>query len=139
MRTIEKNIIQVLEELKDANYMTWDNFSLSVRDSVYKDRETIQYKLWNNIIFEYNRKENTYYFSFCGYSTNTTKNRLNAILNAFFDASITQKNYKLVLNWDNQNYFINETNIYCIKNHKLYKKSFESLSSVVEVLPIENN
>ena len=57
MRKIEKNIIQVLEELKDANYMTWDNFSLSVRDSIYKNREKIQYKLWNNIIFEYNRLE----------------------------------------------------------------------------------
>ena len=64
MRKIEKNIIHVLEELKDVNYMTRDNFSLSVRDSINKDRETIQYKLWNNIIFEYNRKENTYYFSF---------------------------------------------------------------------------
>ena len=79
MRAIEKNIIQVLEELKDADYMAWDNFSLSVRDSIYKDWETIKYKLWNNTIFEYNRKENTYYFSFCGYSTNTTKSRLNAI------------------------------------------------------------
>ena len=56
MRAIEKNIIQVLEELKDANYMAWSNFSLSVRDSIYKDCETIHYKLWNNIIFEYNRK-----------------------------------------------------------------------------------
>ena len=34
MRAIEKNIIQVLEEVKDVNYMTWDNFSLSDRDSI---------------------------------------------------------------------------------------------------------
>ena len=93
MRKIEKNIIQVLEELKDVNYMTWDNFSLSVRDSIYKDRETIQYKLWNNIIFEYNRKENTYYFSFCGYSTNTTKSRLNAIFNYFNLVIISKLNF----------------------------------------------
>ena len=135
MRAIEKNIIQVLEELKDANYMTWDNFTLSVRDSIYKDRETIQYKLWNNIIFGYNRKENTYYFSFCGYSTNTTKNRLNAILNAFFEASITQKNYKWVLNWNQKEYLIDATNIFYFKGDKLYKKA----SHDVEVLPIENN
>ena len=93
MRTIEKNIIQVVEELKDANYMAWDNFSLSVRDSIYKDRETIQYKLWNNTIFEYNRKENAYYFSFCGYSTNTTKSRLNAIFSYFNLGGVYQKNY----------------------------------------------
>ena len=93
MRAIEKNIIQVLEELKDANYMTWDNFSLSVRDSIYKDREIIKYKLWNNIIFEFNRKENTYYFSFCDYSTNTTKNRLNVIFNYFNLGGFYQKNY----------------------------------------------
>ena len=97
MRKIEKNIIQVLEELKDANYMAWNNFSLSVRDSIYKDRETIRYKLWNNTIFEYNRKENTYYFSFCGYSTHTTKSRLNAIFNYFNLGGFYQKNYVVYL------------------------------------------
>ena len=99
MRAIEKNIIQVLEELKDANYMAWDNFSLSVRDSIYKDRETLKYKLWNNIIFGYNRKENTYYFSVFGYSTNTTKSRLNAIFNHFNLGGFYQKNY--VIYWNN--------------------------------------
>ena len=99
MRAIEKNIIKVLEELKDADYMAWDNFSLSVRDSIYKDRETIRYKLWNNIIFEYNRKENTYYFSFCGYSTHTTKSRLNAIFSYFNLDNLYQKNY--VVYWNN--------------------------------------
>ena len=100
MRAIEKNIIQVIEELKDSNYMAWDNFSLSVRDSIYKDRETIQYKLWNNIIFEYNRNENTYYFSLCGYSTKTTKSRLNAIFSYFNLGGLYQKNY--VVYWVNK-------------------------------------
>ena len=99
MRKIEKNIIQVLEELSYVNYMAWDNFSLSVRDSIYKDRETIQYKLWNNIIYEYNRKENTYYFSFCGYSTCTTKSRLNAIFSYFNLGGFYQKNY--IVYWNN--------------------------------------
>lgn len=99
MRKIEKNIIQVLEELKDADYMAWNNFSLSVRDSIYKDREAIRYKLWNNTIFEFNRKENTYYFSFCGYSTNTTKSRLNAIFSYFNLGGFYQKNY--IVNWNN--------------------------------------
>ena len=99
MRKIEKNIIQVLEELKDANYMAWDNFSLSVRDSIYKDRETIRYKLWNNTIYEYNRKENAYYFSLCGYSTSTTKSRLNAIFSYFNLGGLYQKNY--IVYWVN--------------------------------------
>ena len=99
MKKKKKNIIQVLEELKDANYMAWDNFSLSVRDSIYKDRETIRYKLWNNTIFEYNRTENAYYFSFCGYSTNTTKSRLNAIFSYFNLGGFYQKNY--VIYWNN--------------------------------------
>lgn len=81
--------------------MTWDNFSLSVRDSIYKDWETIQYKLWDNIIFEYKRKENTYYFSFCGYSTNTTKSRLNAIFNYFNLGGFYQKNWDIF--WTNRN------------------------------------
>ena len=99
MRAIEKNIIQVLEELKDVDYMAWDNFSLSVRDSIYKDRETIRYKLWNNTIFEYNRTENAYYFSFCGYSTNTTKSRLNAIFSYFNLGGLYQKNH--IVYWVN--------------------------------------
>ena len=99
MKKIEKNIVHVLEELKDVNYLTCDTFSLSVRDSVYKDWETIQYKLWGNIIFEYNRKEDTYYFSFCGYSTDTTKSRLNAIFNYFNLGGFYQKNY--IVYWVN--------------------------------------
>ena len=99
MRAIEKNIIHVLEELKDANYTAWDNFSLSVRDSLYKDSETIQYKLWNNIIYEYNRKENTYYFSFFVYSTNTTNKRLNTIFSYFNLGGFYQKNY--IVYWNN--------------------------------------
>ena len=121
MRAIEKNIIQVLEELKDANYTAWDNFSLSVRDSIYKDRETIRYKLWNNTIFEYNRKENAYYFSFCGYSTNTTKSRLNVILGSFFNAGINQKNWGWFLNWNGKKYPVDSDSIFMLKDTKLYR------------------
>ena len=116
MRAIEKNIIQVLEELKDANYMAWDNFSLSVRDSIYKDREAIRYKLWNNTIFEYNRKENTYYFSFCGYSTNTTKSRLNAIFSYFNLGGLYQKNHIV--------YWVNGTTKIEVDTSKKYKIVF---------------
>ena len=121
MRAIEKNIIQVLEELKDANYMAWDNFSLSVRDSIYKDREIIRYKLWGNIILEYNRKENAYYFSARGWNSLTTKNRLNQILGSFFNASITQKKYKWFLNWNGKKYPVDSDSIFMLKDSKLYR------------------
>ena len=133
MRTIEEKIIETLRGCSGEGVK-----KLSCRDSVKVKENRIEYYLWDNLLF-WNNSENIYYFSGRGWCSLTTKNRLNIILNAFFGASITQKNYKWVLNWNNQNYFINETDIYCIKNHKLYKKSFEDLSSVVEVLPIENN
>ena len=126
MRAIEKNIIQVVEELKDANYMAWDNFSLSVRDSIYKDRETIQYKLWNNTIFEYNRKSNTYYFSFCGYSTNTTKSRLNAIFSYFNLGGFYQKNYIV--------YWVNNATKIEVDINKKYKVFFAEHAVKIEVV-----
>ena len=121
MRKIEKNIIQVLEELKDANYMTWDNFSLSCRDSIYKDREKIQYKLWDNIIFEYNRKENAYYFSARGWNSKTTKSRLNQVLGSFFKAGINQKNWGWFLNWNGKKYPVDSDSIFILKDNKLYR------------------
>ena len=127
MRAIEKNIIQVLDELKDANYMAWDDLSLSVRDSIYKDRETIRYKLWNNTIFEYNRKENAYYFSFCGYSTNTTKSRLNAIFNYFNLGGFYQKNYVV--------YWVNNGSKIEVDTNKKYKIVFFDKQAVkIEVV-----
>ena len=117
MKEIEKNIVQVLKELKHADYMTWDKFSLSVRDSIYKDREAIHYKLWDSIIFEYNRKEDTYYFSFCGYSTSTTKSRLNAIFNYFNLGGFYQKNY--IIYWVNNGSIKSE-----VDTNKRYKILF---------------
>ena len=133
MRTIEEKIIETLRGCSGEGVK-----KLSCRDRVVFYQNKVKYYLCNNLLF-WNDSENEYCFTGRGWCSLTTKNRLNTILNAFFDASITQKNYKWVLNWNNQNYSINETNIYCIKNHKLYKKSFKNLSSVVEVLPIENN
>ena len=121
MRAIEKNIIQVLEELKDVDYMTWDNFALSVRDSIYKDRVTIRYKLWNNTIYEYNRKENAYYFSARGWNSKTTKSRLNAILGSFFNAGINQKNWGWFLNWNGKKYPVDSDSIFMLKDNKLYR------------------
>ena len=115
MRTIEEKIIATLcggsgEGVK----------KLSCRDCVEVDGNTKNYYLWDSLLF-WNDSENIYYFSARGYSSQTTKSRLNAILGSFFAASITQKDYKWILSWNGKNYPINESNIYCIKNHKLYR------------------
>ena len=130
MRTIEEKIIDTLNGCNGEGLK-----NLSCRDRVLFYPNKVRYYLWNNLLF-WSDAENEYYFSALGWSTLTTKSRLNVILNAFFGASITQKDYKWFLNWNNQNYSINDTSMYCIKNNKLYKKSFESLSSLEEVKPL---
>lgn len=94
MRTIEEKIIETLNGCNGEGLK-----NLSCRDCVEVDGNTKKYYLWNNLIFEYNREENAYYFSFCGYSTNTTKSRLNAIFNYFNLGGFYQKNY--VVYWVN--------------------------------------
>ena len=115
MRTIEEKIIQALRGWNGEGLK-----NLSCRDSVEVDGNIRKYCLWDSLLF-WNDAENNYYFSARGFSTQTTKSRLNAILGSFFGASIVQKDYKWILNWNDQNYSINETNIYCIKNQKLYR------------------
>ena len=94
MRTIEEKIIETLNGCNGKGVK-----NLSCRDCVEVDENTKKYYLWDNLIFEYKRKENAYYFSFCGYSTNTTKSRLNAIFNYFNLGGFYQKNY--VVYWIN--------------------------------------
>ena len=113
MRKIEEKIIATLCSGEGVK-------NLSCRDHVVVYGKTKNYYLWDSLLF-WNDSENNYYFSARGYSSQTTKSRLNAILDAFFGASITQKDYKWILNWNDQNYSINATNIYCIKNNKLYR------------------
>ena len=127
MRTIEEKIIATL---RSGNGFK----KLSCRDSVKVEENRIEYYLWDNLLF-WNNSDNIYFFSGRGYCSLTTKNRLKAILNAFFDASIIQKNYKWFLNWNQKEYLIDATNIFYFKGDKLYKKA----SHDVEVLPIENN
>lgn len=115
MRKIEEKIVATLcggsgEGVK----------KLSCRDCVEVDGNTKNYYLWDSLLF-WNDAENNYYFSARGYSSQTTKSRLNAILDAFFGASIVQKDYKWILSWNAKNYPINATNIFSIKNHKLYR------------------
>ena len=127
MRTIEEKIIATL---RSGNGLK----KLSCRDSVKVEENKIEYYLWDNLLF-WNNSDNIYFFSVRGWNSQTTKNRLNAILYNFLRVYIIQKNYKWVLNWNQKEYLIDATNIFYFKGDKLYKKA----SHDVEVLPIENN
>ena len=93
MRTIEGKIIETLNGCNGEGVK-----QLSCRDRVEVDGNTKKYYLWGSLLF-WNDAENIYYFSFCGYSTNTTKSRLNAIFNYFNLGGFYQKNY--VVYWVN--------------------------------------
>ena len=67
------------------------------------------------------KRENIYYFSGRGWSSNTTKSRLNQILGSFFNAGIYQKNWSWFLDWNGKKYPIDSESIFCFKGNKLYK------------------
>ena len=113
MRTIEEKIIDALNGGNGVK-------NLSCRDRVEVNGGTKNYYLWNNLIF-WNDAENNYCFSARGWSSLTTKSRLNAILCNFLDASITQKNYEWSLNWNGKKYPVNPSSVYKFNNNKLYK------------------
>ena len=92
MRAIDEKIIAAL---RSGNGLK----KLSCRDSVEVKENRIKYYLWNNLLF-WNDSDNEYYFTGRGWNSQTTKNRLNAILYNFLRVYIIQKNYKWILNWN---------------------------------------
>ena len=114
MRTIEEKIIQALNGCNGEGVK-----NLTCRDSVKVDGNKIKYYLWNSLLF-WNDAENIYYFSGRGYSSQTTKSRLNQILGSFFKASITQKNWGWFLNWNGKKYPVDSESIFMLKDTKLY-------------------
>ena len=127
MRTIEEKIIDALNGGNGVK-------NLSCRDHVEVDGNTKKYYLWGSLLF-WNDAENNYYFSARGWSSLTTKSRLNVILDAFFDASIKQKNYEWFLDWNGKKYPVGSDSVYKFNNNKLYRLGAHE----EEVLPIENN
>ena len=114
MRTIEEKIIATLCGGSGKGVK-----NLSRHDRVVVYGNIKNYYLWGSLLF-WNDVENNYYFSARGHNLPITQSRLNAILLTFFGASIVQKDYKWILNWNGKNYPINATNIFRIKNNKLY-------------------
>lgn len=121
MRKIEGKIIQALN--------SEGLIKLSCRDSVEVDGNNRKYYLWDNLVF-WNDAENIY-FSARGWTSQTTKSRLNALLQSS-DAVIHQKNYKWFLDWNGKKYPVDSESIFCFKGGKLYRKAARD----VEVLPL---
>ena len=115
MRTIEDKIIDALNGCNGEGVK-----NLSCRDRVEVDGSTKKYYLWNNLLF-WNDAENVYYFSARGWSSLTTKNRLNAILRSFFNAGISQKNWEWFLHWNGKKYPVDSDSIFMLKDSKLYR------------------
>ena len=84
MRKIEEMMIQCIKEKKSKNL---GNTEISVRNG-----DIIVY-LFGNMIAHINEGKNEAYFTTCGWSTNTTKSRLNCILQFYNLPRITQKNF----------------------------------------------
>ena len=115
MRKIEKNIIQALRGWNGEGLK-----NLSCRDRVEVDGGTKKYYLWNSLLF-WNDSENVYYFSGRGYNSQTTKNRLNQILESIKNAGVSQKNWGWFLNWNGKKYPIDSESIFCFRGNKLYR------------------
>ena len=113
MRTIEEKII---EALNGGNVVK----NLSCRDRVEVDEDTKKYYLWDSLLF-WNDSDNVYYFSARGYSSQTTKSRLNAVLWGFFKAVIYQKDWEWFLLWRNKKYLVDSDSVFMLKDNKLYR------------------
>jgi hypothetical protein len=87
MRKIEKEIIKAIHEKKTVN--------LSERDRIEVNSDSLTFILWNSEIFRINYKERNFNFSFCGYSTKTTKDRINLCLSYFFTCCCVMLNDKI--------------------------------------------
>lgn len=105
MRTIEQKIIKTFNECMNDQDMTKKVFNLSCRDTVTISKNIVAFELWGSRLFWFDYETKNFYFSFCNYSTNTTKSRLNALLHHFNYGGFYQKN------WD----------IFWTKNNKVIK------------------
>ena len=115
MRTIEEKIIETLRGCNGEGIK-----KLTCRDRVEVDENTKKYYLWDSLLF-WNDAENIYYFSARGYSSQTTKSRLNQILGSFCNAGIYQKDYKWFLDRNGKKFPIDSSSVFKLKDNKLYR------------------
>jgi hypothetical protein len=85
MRKIEQEMLKAIRSRKN-----WSNANTAV--SI--DSDVVSVMLHGHKIAEIDFKERKMKISSCGYTTSTTKSRLNAILHEFSNQGIYQKNYE---------------------------------------------
>ena len=121
-RCIEEKIIDRINSWKNGSY------TLSVRDRVEIKNGQAIYYLWKSPIVTVTGK--SVKFSFCGFSSQTTKNRISSLLWEFAGCLIFRKNCIHYLKMGNDYYRLNESYSYTIKNGNL----FDSIGNKVEAL-----
>ena len=113
MRKIEEKIIQALNGCNGVK-------NLSCRDCVEVDGNIKKYYLWDSMLF-WNDSENNYYFSGRGWSSSTTRSRLDRILGSFFNAVLYQRDWSWFLDWNGKKYPVDSDSIFMLKDSKLYR------------------
>ena len=79
MRLIEKKIVDKMKHIPMNNFKTWH---LSERDKVYRAGNVVYYKLHGTVVAK-RHDDGRLQFYTQGWTTNTTKSRINAILDGF--------------------------------------------------------
>ena len=113
MKAVEEKIIEALRGNHGEGLK-----KLSCRDEAIFFPDKIKYYLWDNLLFW--NSEKAYCFSGRGWSSRTTRSRLNALLNSFSGAVIYQKNYKWFLSWNGKIYPVDSASVFMLKDNKLY-------------------
>lgn len=121
MRDIEEKI---LDRLNADSTGIWQ---LSTRDRVQVDEVSKKYYLWNNLV--YFVKDNKEYFSFCNWSSATTKSRLNALVK---EGKFYQKDYEVYFTLKNKTYLIDSEKTYSIHSNSLYLVKYIGLEKHYE-------
>lgn len=120
-RVIEEKIIDRIHTWKEGNY------SLSVRDRVTIKNGKAVYYLWASpIVTVYKETDGKQHvaFSFCGYSSQTTKQRISELLWHFSNkAFIFRKNWIHYLKMGKEYYRIYENLSYTIEDGILFDKN----------------
>lgn len=126
-RVIEQKIINRIQSWNEGEY------KLSVRDRIVIAGDKAIYYLWHSpIVTVYKEADgkNTIKFSFCNYSSQTTKQRISELLFQFMGCYIFRKNWIHYLKWGNDYYKINESQSYTAKDGIL----FDTIGNKVEPL-----
>lgn len=121
MRNIEEKI---LDRLNANSKGIWQ---LSIRDRIQVDEVSKKYYLWNNLV--YFVKDNKEYFSFCNWSSATTKSRLNALVRSGY---FFQKKWEIYFVITNKTYLIDSEKTYAVDNNSLYLVKYIGLEKHYE-------